>query len=40
MKNLAVSIRQRILNIARENGKDFQELVQYFAIQSHLPREK
>ena len=38
MKNVAASIRQRLLNQARSSGVKFQELVQYFAMCRFLYR--
>ncbi len=36
--NLAASIRQRLLNKARETGRPFNEMLQYFAIERFLYR--
>ena len=38
MKNIAASVRQRLLNIARSNNRPFQELVQYYAMERFLYR--
>jgi len=37
-KDLEASIHQRLLNQARESGRPFNELVQYFAIERFLYR--
>ena len=37
-QNLAVSVRQRLLNKARESGRPFQELLQYYAMERFLYR--
>jgi predicted nucleotidyltransferase component of viral defense system len=36
--NSPASVRQRLLNIARETGRPFQELLQYFAMERFLYR--
>ena len=36
--NLALSIRQRLLNKARETGRPFNDMLQYFAIERFLYR--
>jgi hypothetical protein len=33
-KNIAASVRQRLLNKARETDRSFSELVQYFAMET------
>jgi hypothetical protein len=37
-KNIAASVRQRLLNKARESNRSFSELVQYFAMERFLYR--
>lgn len=37
-KNLAASIHQRLLNVARETGRPFNEVLQYFAMERVLYR--
>jgi predicted nucleotidyltransferase component of viral defense system len=37
-KNLAASIRQRLTNVARETGRPFDELLQYYAMERFLYR--
>jgi predicted nucleotidyltransferase component of viral defense system len=37
-KNIAVSNRAKLLNLSRQNGQSFQELVQYFALSRFLYR--
>jgi hypothetical protein len=37
-KNIAASVRQRLLNKARETGRPFGELLQYFAMERFLYR--
>lgn len=37
-KNIAASLRQRLLNKARETGRPFSELLQYFAMERFLYR--
>jgi hypothetical protein len=37
-KNVAASIRQRLLNEARASGRPFNELLQYFAMERFLFR--
>ena len=36
--NLAASIRQRLLNTARETGRPFNEMLQYSAVERFLYR--
>lgn len=36
--NIAVSIRQRLLNLARERGEDFQQLLVSYALERHRDR--
>jgi len=38
LKNVPASIHQRLLNLAREQGRPFNELVQYYAIERFLYR--
>lgn len=38
IKNFATSVRQRLLNRARETGRPFNELLQYFAMERFLYR--
>jgi len=38
LKNIAASVRQRLLNKARETNRSFSELVQYFAMERFLYR--
>ena len=38
VRNVAASVRQRLLNIARENSRPFDELLQYFAMERFLYR--
>ena len=37
-KNVAASVHQRLLNIAREAGTPFNEILQYFAMERLLYR--
>lgn len=37
-KDVAVSIHQRLLNVARETGRPFNEVLQYFAMERLLYR--
>lgn len=37
-KNISVSVRQRLLNIARTTGRPFSELLQYYAMERFLYR--
>ena len=37
-KNIGASVRQRLLNKARETGRPFSELLQYFAMERFLYR--
>lgn len=37
-KNVAASVRQRLLNIARHDGRPFNELLQYYAMERFLYR--
>jgi len=36
-RDIAASVRQRLLNHARETGRPFSELLQYFAMERFLP---
>lgn len=36
--NLAASVRQRLLNVARSGGRPFGEVLQYFAMERFLYR--
>lgn len=38
LKNVAASVRQRLLNAARESGRPFDEILQYFAMERFLFR--
>src|SRR5260370_9972180 len=38
LKNIPASVHQRLLNLARETNRPFNELLQYFAIQRFLFR--
>jgi len=38
VKNVAASVRQRLLNAARSSGRPFQEVLQYFAMERFLYR--
>lgn len=38
IKNIAASVRQRLLNVAKDSGRPFQELLQYFAMERFLYR--
>src|SRR6266851_7077003 len=38
LKNIPASVHQRLLNLARETDRPFNELLQYFAIQRFLYR--
>jgi len=38
MKNVAASVRQRLLNRARSEKRPFSELLQYFAMERFLYR--
>ena len=38
VKNIAASIRQRLLNKAREDKRPFNELLQYYAMERFLYR--
>jgi predicted nucleotidyltransferase component of viral defense system len=38
VKDVAASVRQRLLNAARESGRPFQEVLQYFAMERFLYR--
>lgn len=38
IKNVAASIRQRLLNVAQASGRPFQEVLQYFAMERFLYR--
>ncbi|MFN9428929.1 MAG: nucleotidyl transferase AbiEii/AbiGii toxin family protein, partial [Acidobacteriota bacterium] len=37
-RNIGASVRQRLLNSARAEGRPFQELLQYFAMERFLYR--
>jgi hypothetical protein len=37
-KNVGAAVRQRLLNKARETGRPFNELLQYFAMERFLYR--
>jgi hypothetical protein len=36
--NIGASVRQRLLNLARERGEPFDQLLQYYAIERFLAR--
>lgn len=38
LQNVAASVRQRLMNTARETGRPFQEVLQYFAMERFLYR--
>ncbi len=38
VKNVAASVRQRLLNVAKASGRPFQEILQYFAMERFLYR--
>lgn len=38
LKNMAASVRQRLLNKARETNRPFNELLQYFVMERYLYR--
>ena len=38
VKDIAASVHQRLLNIARESSRPFNELLQYFAIERFIYR--
>jgi hypothetical protein len=38
LKNVAASVHQRLLNIARATGRPFDEVLQYFAMERYLYR--
>lgn len=38
LKNVAASVHQRLLNIARDTGRPFDEVLQYFAMERYLYR--
>jgi hypothetical protein len=38
LRNIAASVRQRLSNLAKERGRPFQEVLQYFAIERFLYR--
>ena len=38
LKNVAASIRQRLLNKAKESSRPFNELLQYYALERFLYR--
>lgn len=37
-KNIAASVRQRLANKAKESGRPFQEMLQYYAMERYLYR--
>ena len=38
VKNMGASVRQRLLNYARANGRPFAEVLQYYAMERFLYR--
>jgi hypothetical protein len=36
-RNVAASVRQRLLNYARAEGRPFNEVLQYFGLERFLP---
>ena len=38
LKNVAASVYQRLLNLARQSGRPFNELAQYYALERWLYR--
>ena len=38
LRNVAASVRQRLMNTARETGRPFQDVLQYFAMERFLYR--
>lgn len=38
LKNVAASVHQRLLNLARQSGRPFNELAQYYALERWLYR--
>jgi hypothetical protein len=38
LRNVAASVRQRLTNVARQSGRPFQEVLQYFAMERFLYR--
>ena len=38
LRNVAASVRQRLMNAARESGRPFQEVLQYYAMERFLYR--
>ena len=38
LRNVAASVRQRLNNLAKQRGRPFQEVLQYFAIERFLYR--
>ena len=38
LKNVAASVHQRLLNLARQTGRPFNELAQYYALERWLYR--
>lgn len=38
VRNVAASIHQRLLNVAKETGRPFHEVLQYFAMERFLYR--
>lgn len=38
MRNVAASVRQRLLNLSREQGRPFQEVLQFYVMERFLYR--
>ena len=38
MKDISASVRAKLLNISRSNGRDFQELTMRYAVERFLER--